>query len=128
MKTLRFIVGLGAVLALAPACAGDGVVSPDVADPAVAFENLEVASDFTFATRQDVRLRLEATEPGQAKYVEVSDAEGRRLFAGGVRESVDLELALPKGSASTVNLRVGRGDAAVTRAVDVAGARAVASF
>jgi hypothetical protein len=129
MRKVTLAVGLGAAMALGAACSVDGGgAAPTASDPAVAFENLEVAADFTFANRRGVKLRLEASVPGVAQHVEVTDSEGRRLFAGGVRGDLDLDLDVPNGAEPVLNVRVGRGEAAVTRTVDLVDGRGSASF
>lgn len=127
MNSVRLLIGLGALIALTTGCAGE-VATSTADDPAVAFENLTVAQNFTFATRQEVRLRLQATDPGVAKYIEVSDDEGRRLFAGAVRGDLDLDFDVRKSAEPVLNLRVGRGAEAVTHTVDLASGLASASY
>lgn len=129
MNFARLLIGLGAAFTFASGCHSEGAPSnPTASDPAVAFNNLEVASDFTFAMRQDVRLRLAASEPGVAKYVEVSDDEGRRLFAGAVLGDLELDFGVPKGAQPQLNVRVGRGADAVTQTVRLQDGRGTASF
>ncbi len=60
--------------------------------------------------------------------VGVHDDFGRRLFAGGVRGDLDLDLDVPNGAEPVLNVRVGRGEAAVTRTVDLVDGRGSASF
>jgi len=130
MRIIELIVGMSAVFAFAPACTHEAGPSarPSSGDPAVDFANLEVAEDFTFATRRDVQLRLEALEPQVAKYVEVSDHEGRRLFAGAVLGSMDLDFDLTSGVQQRLQVRVGRGDQARTESVSLEGGRGAVSF
>ena len=68
-----------------------------------------------------------AAEPGVAKYVEVSDDEGRRLFAGAVIDSIDLDFDIRKG-APVLNVRVGRGTEATMQTVNLEDGLGTASF
>lgn len=125
MTISRLLLSAAALIALA-GCQ-NAPTQPSAEDPAAAFEQLEVASDFRFATRKDVKLRLQAAEPGVAKYVEVSDDEGRRLFAGAVIDSIDLDFDIRKG-APVLNVRVGRGTEATTQTVNLEDGLGTASF
>lgn len=100
------------------------VVEPNQPDPAVDFEQLEVAPDFEFRTRRSVQLEIESTE---TQRVEVTDAEGRRLLVGGLSGgSVDMNL--PLGFEPILNVRTGEGDAARIQTVNLVGDKAEARF
>lgn len=129
MNSTRLIIGLGAALLFAPACTSEGGASaPTASNPAVAFDALEVASDFTFATRRGVHLSLQPNTPQVAQYVEISDDEGRRLFAGAVLGSTELDFDIPNGAQPILNVRVGRGAQAVSQVVRLEGGLGTASF
>lgn len=129
MNRIRYFLGLGACLLAAPACLDGAETAPDpTADRAAEFQTLQVAEDFTFAMRQDVRLHLEASDPQTAKYVEVADDEGRRLFAGAIAGDLDLDFDVRSGGQPILQLRVGKGDGAETRTVSLEQGRGSASY
>lgn len=111
----------GAALALA---LGAGCNASDVTEAVVPFEELVVDPGFTFQTTSAVRLRIEMSEDVVVP-VEVLDGEGRRLYQGGVRANVDLQLGVPDLAAPTLTVRAGRGADAVVRTLDIQNGRAV---
>jgi len=128
MEYLRIVVAAAAVLTFSACTVETNPTARTAADPAVAFDGLEVAEDFTFAMRRDVKLQLQASQPDVAKYVEISDDEGRRLFAGAVLGNLDLDFDVRTGSQPVLNVRVGKGDAAVSQSVTLVDGRGAASF
>lgn len=102
-------------LVLATGCSD----APALVEPAPTLEQLVIEDPtFGFETTQPVRLRIE-TPTDVTTAVEVTDEEGRRLFKGGVRSNVDIDLGLPRLSRPTLNVRVGVGDEAETQTVTV---------
>ncbi len=83
-------------------------------------DQLEITDpNFDFATSRSVRLELRAEEGAVPQAVEVTDSEGRRLMDGAFRGSAVVDLKVPVGRESTLKLRVGNGDDAVERALNV---------
>ncbi len=113
-KKLYFaIAALGLLGATSCVDAPGGSSVPDTLD------QLEITDpNFSFATSRSVRLELRADEAAEPQAIEVTDSEGRRLMDGAFRGSVVIDLKVPVGH-ERLKLRVGRGDDAVERELDV---------
>jgi hypothetical protein len=121
MRTLRLLFVAGA-LAL-PACTKSPAAAPD-APSASRLDDLVVADpNFTFATRREVKLRLEPAVAGTPVPVVVSDSAGRRLFKGAIRQPMDLDFKLANDAGPSLTVVSGRGDEAVTQTVSLAEGR-----
>lgn len=128
MRIINLVIPTLGMLALVGCTSESNSAEPRPADPAKAFENLEVAEGFTFAMRRDVSLTLRAEQPDVAKYIEVSDDEGRRLFAGAVLGNMDLDFDVRSGSQPQLNVRIGKGADAVLKTVDLENGRGTTSY
>lgn len=114
------IAALGLLGVTACVDASGGTSTPESLD------QLQITDpSFDFSTSRAVRLELRADEAAEAKAVEVTDSEGRRLMDGAFRGSAVIDLKVPVGRARTLKLRVGQGDEAVERDLDVDADRAV---
>lgn len=108
-KWISLMVGTFGVVGLA-ACAdvADGP-SPERLDQLVITD-----PNFDFSTSRAVRLELRAEEGAAPKAIEVADSEGRRLMDGAFRGSATIDLKVPVGLDRTLEVRVGKGQDAVS--------------
>ena len=118
MSVRLTLTGLAAACAVAGCLTeapSPGAVPEDLASLTVADES------FTFATARTARLRLEpmAASPAEAQLVQVTDSEGRRLFAGVVLDPISLDLQLSNASSDTLTVTTGQGPDSVSRTVSL---------
>ena len=64
-------------------------------------------------------LELRADEAATPQAVEVTDSEGRRLMDGAFKGSAVVDLRVPLGQEGSLKLRVGRGEQATERTLEV---------
>lgn len=116
MLTGCFAVGLAAC---APA---DGTEAASLADLTVTDPN------FTFENTRTVSLELQVAGSDTPRAIEVADAEGRRLMQGAFVQDAALDLKVPVGRASTLQVRSGQGANATVQQVDIdANGRAIST-
>lgn len=114
MKLSLSVAALGLLGATACVDASGGASAPETLDQLVITD-----PNFDFSTSRAVRLELRADEATGPQAVEVTDSEGRRLMDGAFRGSAVVDLKVPVGRARTLKLRVGQGEDAVERELDV---------
>lgn len=127
MRRLLLVITTLGVVGLAGCTKSPSEAAPST--PTSKLDTLEVQDDnFTFATRRQVELRLEPTSTEVAVPVVISDAQGRRLYKGAVRQAVALDFKVANGSANALTVVTGRGEAQKTQTVELQGGRGVARF
>jgi hypothetical protein len=109
-------------------CIIDGSEAPREFADGETMDTLVTAPDFTFETSEAVHLHIEGSRSAGASPVEVRDAEGRRLYKGAVRGSLDLDLAVPVGAEKTLTIVSGRGAESVSQSVSLEDGRGSASL
>lgn len=117
MQRTKLSLAIGALGLLGATACADASGGSSVPD---SLDQLEITDpNFDFATSRSVRLELRANEAIGPQAVEVTDSEGRRLMDGAFRDSAVIDLKVPVGRERTLKLRIGNGDDAVERELEV---------
>ena len=85
--------------------------------------------DFAFATQRSISLEVRVDSTAAPQLVEIADAEGRRLMQGAFLSDTRLDLKVPVGQASTLEVRTGQGAEVSKQSIQIdARGRAVAEI
>jgi len=127
MRKLLLVIATMGVVGITGCTKSSNETAPP--NPTSKLDTLVLQDDnFTFATRRQVELRLEPNSTEVAVPVVISDAQGRRLYKGAVRQAVALDFKIANGSANALTVVTGRGDTQKTQTVELQGGRGVARF